>query len=215
MEKYDELLRLFSVKNPMGFTAEDIDKAKAAVGEIPLELEKFYRYCGNSPELHHLQDELILPNRYAAFLNLDYIVFFDENQGVCQAAVKKTDAALDNPPVYTSGAKGEWKLSSPSVSEFLKAMFDYQASICLPFSPEEFYFVSDDEKVKIEQMFPKIGRFDNWLYDFNITVYGENGGRVALMENIGGGSIQMNYAANNEHEFMRMSALLNGIGEAI
>ena len=53
------------------------------------------------------------------------------------------------------------------------------------------------------------------LYDFNITVYGENGGRIALMENIGGGIIQLNFAANNEDEFMRMSALLNGIGEAI
>lgn len=215
MKKYDELLRLFSVRKPIGYSAEEIDRAKAAIGGIPFELEQFYRYCGNSPELQHLQDELILPNKYSVLLNLDYIVFFDENQGVCQAAVKKTDIGLDDPPVYAIGENGEWKLSSPHVSEFLRAMFDYQASICLPFNPEEFYFVSVDDKVKIEQMFPKLGVFDNWIYDWNITVYGENGGRIALMENADSGDIQMNFAANNEDEFRRMSALLNEIGEAI
>lgn len=90
-------------------------------------------------------------------------------------------------------------------------MFDYQASICLEYSPEEFYFITAEEKAKIEGMFPRLGGFDNWLYDQNVTVYGENGGRIALMEN--GGDIQMNYAANNKREFERMKTLLNNIGE--
>ncbi len=213
MEKYGGILDLFKVEKPIGFSDKEIAKAKTAVGELPSELEKFYRFCGNSPELQGLQDELILPDKYPIFLNLDYIVFFDEDQGVCQAAVKKSDAALSDPPVYTSADNDEWKLSSPHVSEFLCAMFDYQASICLDYSPEEFYFITPEEKAKIERMFPKLGGFDNWLYDWDITVYGENGGRIALMDN--GGDIQMNFAANNEQEFKRMSALLEGIGEPI
>ncbi len=209
----EEILRLFKVEKPVGYTAEEVEKAKSAAGGLlPLELERFYLYCGKSPEIRSLQDEFILPNRYSAFLKLDYIVFFNENQGVCQAAVKKSDAALDDPPVYVS-VGDDWRLSSPRFSEFIRAMYDYQASISLDFSPEEFYFISAEEKKKIENLFPKLGEFNNWLYDFKISVFGENGGRVALMEN--GGDIQMNYAANNEDEFKRMAALLNGIGEPI
>lgn len=219
MGNYDKILHLFNVDNPVGYTAEKIAEAKSVVGGLPSELEKFYLLCGASEELHDLQDELILPDRFSDFAASDYIIFFNENQSVCQAGVKKSDAALDDPPVYARVDDEEWKLSSPHVSEFLIAMFDYQASICLDFSPEEFYFITPEEKTKIESLFPKLGGFDNWLYDYNITVYGENsdrspaGGRIALMEN--GGDIQMNFAANNEAEFKRMTALLDGIGEPI
>lgn len=215
MEKYSELLKLFKVEKPLGYSAEEINEAKETVGGLPLELEKFYLYCGNSPELHGLQDQLMLPDKFPAFIDLGYIVFFNENQGVCQSAVKKSDIALPDPPVYTNDGNGNWSLSSPHVSEFLTAMFDYQASICLEFNPEEFYFIAPEEKSKIEQMFPKLGGFDNWLYDWNITVYGESGGRIALMEQPGSDDIQMNFAANNEEEFERMTALLDGIGEPI
>ena len=213
MSKYDKILQLFKVENPVGYTVEQIEKAKTVVGGLPLELEKFYLLCGASRELHYLQDELILPDRFDDFAASDYIIFFNENQSVCQAGVKKSDAALDDPPVYTSVDDGEWKLSSPHVSEFLTVMFDYQASICLEFNPEEFFFITAEEKAKVEKLFPKLGEFDNWLYDWNITVYGENGGRIALMEN--GGDIQMNIAANNEHEYERIMSLLDGVGEPI
>lgn len=211
MEIAQDILRLFNAEKPIGYTFEEVKKAASEVGDIPEMLKEFYLFCGKTPELHRLQDEFILPNRYHAFLKLDCIVFFDENQGVCQAGIKKSDSALDDPPVYTSVNSGEWLLSAPRFSEFIRAMFDYQASICLEFSPEEFYFITAEEKAKIESMFPRLGGFDNWLYDQNVTVYGENGGRIAIMEN--GGDIQMNYAANNEREFERMKTLLNNIGE--
>lgn len=213
MEKYSELLRLFGIEKPIGYSAPEVEKAKSEVGGLPSELEKFYLYCGNSPELQGLQDEFILPNKYRVFLNLDYIVFFDEAQAVCQAAVKKSDIGIDDPPVYTSLENGNWMLSAPKLSDFLIAMFDYQASICLEFSPQEFYFITPDEKSKIESLFPKLGGFDNWLYDNNVIVYGENGGRIALTEQPGSGEIWMSFAANNEEEFERMSKLLDGVGE--
>lgn len=213
MEKYKKILELFKAEKAVGYSPEELAAVKAQVGELPSELEKFYLYCGKTPELHSLQDELILPNRYPALLNPEYIVFFNENQGVCQAAVKKADIKLGDPPVYTSVDDGEWALSSPRFSEFITAMFDYQASICLDFSPEEFYFITPEEKLKIESLFPRLGEFDKWLYDCDVTVYGENGGRVALMDM--GGDIQMNYAANNKEEFERMANLLEGIGKPV
>lgn len=214
MEKYKGILELFKADKAVGYSPEELSAVKAEVGELPSELEKFYLYCGDSPELQYLQDELILPNKYPALINQEYIVFFNENQGVCQAAVKKSNIALPDSPVYTSVDDGKWALSSPRFSEFITAMFDYQASICLEFNPEEFFFITPEEKVKVESLFPKLGGFDNWLYDCNITVYGENGGRIALME-MENNDIQMNYAANSEEEFERMRKLLNGIGESI
>lgn len=213
MNKYEEILRLFQIEEPIGYTPEEIKKAESEAGVMPAELRSFYLEFGASPELHNLQDELILPNRYKAHLNPEYLIFFNENQGVCQAAVRKSDADIPDPPVYTSTDDGGWILSAPRVSDFLRAMFGYQASICLEYTPEEFYFITPEEKEKIEQLFPMLGGFEGWLYEWNVTVYGENGGRVALMEN--GGEIQMNYAANSESEFARMYELLKDIGEAI
>lgn len=215
MDKYNKILELFGVKNPVGYSPEEVEKAKAEVGDLPLELERFYLYCGKSPELQGLQDELILPNRYPALLNPDYIVFFDENQGVCQAAVKKSDIGIPDPPVYTTTDNGEWQLSSPRVSDFLCAMFNYQASICFEYNPEDFFWITPEECEKVKKMFPKLGEFDNWLYGWKVTVFGKNGGRLALMEQDGNDDIQMNYAANNEREYARMCALLDGIGEGI
>lgn len=212
MDKYEDILKLFKVSSPVGYSAEDIAGVKAEVGALPFELESFFLKYGASQELHGLQDEFILPNRYKALLNPEYIVFFNENQGVCQAAVRKSDIDVPDPPVYTS-TDGGWRLSSPRVSEFLCAMFGYQASICLDHNPEEFYWVTPEEKAKIELLFPRLGGFENWLYDWSVTVYGSGGGRISLMEN--GGDIQMSYAANSKREYDRMRELLDGIGEAI
>ncbi|MCM1298938.1 MAG: hypothetical protein NC203_04050 [Firmicutes bacterium] len=216
-ENYNGILELFKVQAPVGYSDEEIADAKDAVGELPSGLEDFYRFCGDSPELKGLQDEFVLPDKYPSFFNApnnEYIVFFNENQGVCRAAVKKSDVLLADPPVYTSTANG-WALSAPKLSDFLTAMFDYQASICLEYNPEEFFFISRQEKARIEKMFPKLGGFNCWLYDWSITVYGENGGRISLMEQEGEEDIQMNWAANNEEEFKRMSELLKDIGEPI
>lgn len=215
MDKYTEIMQLFQVTNPVGYSVEEVEDAVAEVGELPLELKNFLLKYGKSPELHGLQDELILPSCFESSLESDYIIFFSENQAVCQAGVKKSEACLPDPPVYVSVDGGEWKESAPSVSQFLIAMFGYQASICLPFNTEDFYWITPEEKEKIERIFAKRPQhFDYWLYDWNITLYGDNNeGRIALMEN--GDEIQMQYSANTESEFQRMNNYLESIGEAI
>ena len=213
MEKYKSITELFQVETPTGYTKEEIETAKTAVGGLPSELEKFFLYCGKSPELQHLQDDLVFPGTISALLDPDHIIIFNENQGVCQAAVRKSEITQDDPPVYTSVDDGEWKLSSPHVSEFLAAMYDYQASICLDFSPEEFYFVTPEEKAKIESLFPRLGIFNGWLYSWTVTVYGEGSIRIALMEDEEGEDIQMNFAANNQEDFDKVMSMLDGIGE--
>ena len=215
--KYNEIAQLFSIQTPKGYNNEEIQKCKNEVGEMPFALEFFYLKYGKSDELQSLQDFLILPNRYKSLLNDEYIIFFNENQGVCQAGIKKENALKPDPPVYVSLDNGEWKLSCDSVSDFLVAMFGYQASICLEYSPEEFYFITSDEKTKISELFKRRPEgFKNWIYDYDITLYGDNQhGRIAIMESDCRDDFQMNYAANTKQEYNRIKKLLWGIGEAI
>lgn len=215
-EKFNEILQLFCVENPEGYSLEDMEKVKQTVGGLPEVLEKFYLKYGNTGDLMYLQDNLIFPNQYPSMKDLDYIIFFNENQGVCRAGVRKADVKIPDPPVYVSMDDKTWVKSSDKVSDFLVAMYGYQASICLEYSPEEFYWITKEEKDKVEQLFEKRKeKLEMWL-GFKVTLYGDNcHGRVALMEQEGEDDIQMNYAANTKEEYERMAKLLEGIGEEI
>ena len=215
-EKYKEIQELFLVQEPEGYSKEEMEKVKQEVGELPPALEYFYTTYGKTEELLHLQDEFILPNRYEELVSEDYLVFFNENQGICHAGLKKEDAMLPDPPVYVQMDEEDWNLASDSVSDFLVAMYGYQASLCLEYSPEEFYFIEEEEKEIIEEKFPKRKEYiASWLDDFSVYLYGDNNsGRIALMEQEEDG-IQMNYAANSQEEYDRMQEMLQDIGEAI
>lgn len=214
MDVFKQICQLFHITSPKGYKKEEVEAAKMQMGGMPKLLEQFYLEYGLCPELQDLQDELILPNRYSAFLPYDYLVFFDENQGVCQAGIHKGDLNLPNPPVFVYHNE-VWIKSSDTFTEFLSAMFGYQASICLPYSPEEFYFITEEEAREIERLFGKrTESIRNWIVD-DITLYNTNEkGRIALMESKGW-EIQLNYAANDQQEFDRMAFLLKDIGEAI
>lgn len=215
-EKFDEILQLFCVDEPKGCSLEELERVKRVVGEIPEVLKRFYLKCGNTNNLIYNQDYLVLPDAYPTFINSEYIIFFNENQGVCQAGIKKSDAQISDPPVYVSMDGKEWLKSADKLSDFLVAMYGYQASICLEYCPEEFYWITKEEKDTIEQLFRKRKeKLEMWM-GFSVTLYGDNcHGRIALMHQEGEDDIQMNYAANTEEEYERMAKLLEGIGEPI
>lgn len=217
MSNYEEILELFQVAQPMGYSLEEVEEAEEKAGKMPAELREFFLRYGKSPELRGLQDELMLPDCFHSCLEGEYVVFFVENQGVCMAGVKKSDACQPDPPVYVSADEGEWKKGADSVSGFLKGMYGYQASICLPYNTEEFYWITHGEKEIIAEKFTKRPEeIKNWLYDWDITVFGDNNeGRIALMEHGGEDGIQMQYAANTEAEFQRMREYLEPVGEPI
>ena len=215
-EKFDEILQLFCVAEPEGCSLEELERVKRVVGEIPEVLKRFYLKCGRTNNLIYNQDYLVLPDAYPTFINSEYIIFFNENQGVCQAGIKKSDAQISDPPVYVSMDGKEWLKSADKLSDFLVAMYGYQASICLEYCPEEFYWITKEEKDTIEQLFRKRKeKLEMWM-GFSVTLYGDNcHGRIALMHQEGEDDIQMNYAANTEEEYERMAKLLEGIGEPI
>jgi len=214
LKKYQEISKLFCVTSPTGYSEKKLEEVEGKVGKIPEALRLFYKKYGNTKKLCYMQDQLVLPDDFLGLIDDAYLIFFDENQGVCRAGIKKTDAELFDPPVYVSMVEEEWKLAQDKVSDFLVAMYGYEASIVLDYNPEEFYFVKKEEIEIIEQRFTKRPeRIKGWL-DCEIVLYGNENGRIALMiqDDL---DIQMNYAANSKEEFERMQKLLSGIGEVI
>ena len=155
-----------------------------------------------------------MPGRYPVFLNYEYLVFFNENQGVCQAGIALKDLGKEDPPVYTGYDNTVWIRTTETLSGFLTAMCGYQGSICLEYSPERFYWISDEEVRVIEKNFSKRQEaLQNWL-NFRVDLYGNDiNGRIALMYTEG--DIQMIYAANNKKTFEEMKTVLYSIGEVI
>ncbi|WP_435307375.1 hypothetical protein [Sebaldella termitidis] len=213
MEYIDIIKELFAVSRPKGYTAEEISAVRKLYGGIPLFLEQFYLELGRSDELLYLQDELMLPGKYPVFLDYEYMIFFNENQGVCQAGIAKSDVKMENPPVYVGYDNKNWVKTAETLSDFLTAMYGYQASLCLEYSSEAFYWVSDQEIQLIEQSFSKRQEgLSNWL-NFRVDLYEKGEGRITLMHT--GGDVQMMYAANNKKDFKEIQAVLENIGEII
>jgi hypothetical protein len=214
LDLFNEISELFRIDCPKGYSHEAVETAKKQMGGMPELLEQFYLRLGCSDELNHLQDFLILPDKYPIFSDWDYLVFFNENQGVCQAGIHKKSLSAPNPPVYVSDDDGNWIKSSDCLAGFLIAMFGYQASICLEHGPNEFYWVTEEEKKQIATLFPKRQEsLKTWL-GHEISLYGNNKhARIALME--ASGYIQLNYAANNISDFENMRSILQNIGEVI
>ena len=212
--KYIEIIKeLFAVSHPKGYTAGEMESVKKLYGGIPLFLEQFYLELGRSDELLYLQDELILPEKYSIFLDYEYMIFFNENQGVCQAGIARKDIEMENPPVYVGYDNKDWIKTAESLSDFFTAMYGYQASLCLEYSSEAFYWVSDEEIQLIERSFSKRQEgLLNWL-NFRVDLYEKGEGRIALMYT--GGDVQMMYAANNEKDFKEIQAVLKNVGEII
>ena len=220
MSNFKIISDLFSISQPKGYNAGELSEAGKIFGSIPGVLKEFYLNYGKCEELQGLQDKLVLPDMIKIFLEYDYMIFFNENQGVCQAGIHKDDLELENPPVYVNDViDGElkWYKSADSIEEFLTAMYGYQASICLEYYPEGFFWVDSKEIKYIEEYFKKQKQsLDYWL-SCKIELYGnDNNSRIAIMKNVlYEDSIQMNYASNNKNDFDKLESVLKNIGEMI
>lgn len=84
----------------------------------------------------------------------DCFVLLNENQGVFQVVIKRTDMTMDNPPVYVPyGTKLIGKCAD-IVTDFLMAMLIYQSVFAMKYSPEDFSWWADDEMLVIRKQWP-------------------------------------------------------------
>ena len=101
----DLIKKLYAVKSFHGYTDKEIDSLKQLFGNIPAVLEEYYRTAGKTKEFQYGQDLWVKPEEYKGhswYNNIDGMVILNENQGVCQACIKREDLSLPDPPVYNN-----------------------------------------------------------------------------------------------------------------
>ena len=215
----ENLIRnLYAVDVIIGCTEEEITFIKKMFGALPPVLENFYRTVAKNEALHHMQDFWMLPEHFTKYTWLndpECLIILNENQGVCQAGIRREDLSQLDPPVYVKTDDNEWMLSAPNTSEFLMAMLAYEASLSMEFMAEEFYWITEEELTTIHAKLDKLPyEVHNWLYDMNISLYrNAEDNIVAVMET--GGDLQILYGANSEEGYTKLMTVMKDIGEAM
>lgn len=213
--------RIYNIKKFHGSTPEEIARLKQKFGEIPKVLEDFYKKAGNTKQLNS-QDTWIMPCDYFKYAwTEDFdggIILLEENQGVCQAYIRKQDLSLPDPPVYLwLGEHEEPSLCASSASEFLMAASAYEAAFTLEYSPEDFYYLSYEDLEEFESRLKKYPFKMQWISrEIEITFYSNDPGN--LVAALGGGSaeddgIQLIYGAVNKEAYKKLEEAVDGICE--
>ncbi|MCI9078386.1 MAG: hypothetical protein HFH68_05580 [Lachnospiraceae bacterium] len=220
MLDFDFIKRVYDIKKFHGSTPEEIARLKQKFGEIPEVLEDFYMKAGNTKEFQYGQDNWIMPQDYFKYTwteNFDEgIILLNENQGVCQAYIRRQDLLLPDPPVYIwLGVDEEPCLCAPSVSEFLMAASAYEAAFTFEYNPEDFYYVEDCDIDEFESRLEKYPFKMQWLYNIEITFYSNDPGNLvaAIYDNSEEDGLQLIYGAVNEEAYNKLEKALDGICE--
>ena len=141
------------------------------------------------------------------------LIILNENQGVCQAGIRREDLTQPDPPVYVKTDDNDWVLSASSTSEFLMAMLGYQASFAMKYSFEEFYWITEMELATIQEKMDKLPyEIHNWIYDLEISLYSNAPDNIVAVTDCGG-DLQILYGANSEEGYAKLMTVMEGIGE--
>ena len=156
--------------------------------------------------------------KYAWLEDFDYgIVLLNENQGVCQAYIRKQDLSLPDPPVYEWYDTGDNPyLCAPSVSEFLMAASAYEAAFTLEYNPEDFYYLEYDDIDEFESRLEKYPFKMQWLNDVEITFYSNDPGNLVAAlycESAEDDGLQLIYGAVNEEAYNKLQKAIEDICE--
>lgn len=108
---------------------------------LPALLLDYYRDFGAHENLNNTHNCLLQPGEIVLSA-AGYLVFYEENQGVVQWAMKQTDLQLADPPVwgnYGSEESPDWVLESAALSDFWLLMAVYNGTMgALPYNANAF-----------------------------------------------------------------------------
>lgn len=177
MMDYELIKKLYGIEKLQGCEAEDIEYLKEKYGAIPKQLAEFFEIAGETKELNCIQDEWLFPAKHRKYTWMDrveykdYFVLLNENQGVFQIVIKKEDLIKENPPVYVLDKTKIIGKCGDSLTGFLMGMLLYQSVFAMKYSPEDFFWYTDDEiKVIEKKMNIMPYKLYNW-YSYIIRFY--------------------------------------------
>lgn len=205
--EFEVIRKLFNIKEDDGFSENDISKACKKHGNLPFVLKEYYRQLGNYKQINQRQNKLCSPSELIDVK--DYIIFYKENQYVVQWAIKKSDLNKDNPPVYCTWDKKEFKLESENLLDFLYAMAFFQAaSWGLEYSSEDLYMISEEQAQLIRRQYKKIKyELHQWM---DVTYYGNYDDEVICM--IANSDYDMLYGSSKLQHFDEIKQFVDKLG---
>ena len=221
---YELLRKLYDIGSFKGYSDDEIREMSEGFDMIPATLIDFWKTCGNNKELYaNSNDYWIDPEFYRKSNWLknapkDYYYLLDENQHCYQAAIRREDMHLPDPPVYiVEPLHGEETRevgpANECLSAFLMGMLLYEAALSAgPFKYfyEDYIWYGENDIAKIESLLHKYPyHVYNW-YSERIDVYTMN--EEALLFVMQGDEPNGTYAAKTEEALQRMKGLLGGIG---
>lgn len=215
---FEWLKGLYAIGGLTGLPDEDIDYMRELFGALPPVVEEFYRKAARTDALHHGQDHWLLPEdfRKSEWLRKsDCLLLLNENQGVFRAGIRREDLAEDDPPVYLTEDDKEWRLCADSTTEFLYAMMAYEAVFSYEFSPEDFYLITENELAVLEKRLTKLPyEVRGWFGDRILLFSGAADNMVQVMD-CGGGDLQMLFGAATEESYVKLTDIVEGMGEPL
>ena len=214
---YELIKDLYGITTLTGYSDEEIAELTEGFDEVPAALQDFWKTCGNTRELFTGSNDpwmnLDYCRRYTWMRSCrDYFFLLNENQGVYQAAIRRSDMGQADPPVYVTeptsdGAYKEVGQAAPSVTEFLMGMLLYEAALsAFRYSSEDIEWYEPEELAWIEEHFTKYPyHVDNW-YCERIDLYTLTGDELLFI--MQGDAPSGMYSARTQEAYDRIEKLM-------
>jgi hypothetical protein len=157
MTYFDKIRHLYGIgaQEQLGFEAHEIDQP------LPEMLKEYYLSLGKQEAINYSYNRLLKPGGEIGFSQDDYLVFYEENQGVVFWGIKRADLHLSNPPVYGNYSGDEmqpdWHLECAATDAFLLLMAVYNGVLGgLAFNANSFETVPRETVEDIQNTYEEI-----------------------------------------------------------
>lgn len=219
---YDLLKALYNIKSFVGYSDEEICELSEGFEIIPSSLYELWKKCGNTSELFDCSNDSWITLKYQrrwtwTKKSKEYFYLLNENQGVYQVAIRKSDMNLDNPPVYVvetsnDGTVHEIGQAESSLIAFMMGMLIYEAGLSSSeYGAEDFIWYEEEDINKIDGILKKYPyHVYNWYSD-RIDLYTSTGEEILFI--LQGDSPNGTYTAKTEEAYQTMDRLIGNLGE--
>ena len=211
MDIFDEVRRLFKIKEPKGYPPEKVLAVKRHIGGLPPVLERFFLELALSGEFKDNCDRFYMADSCYLYTYYYYYTFFSENQGVWSAGIRERDLKKADPPVFVfSDDESKSRKTADSTTEFLTAALLYEASMGLEFTPDAVYWLEERDYARFEALFKKRSEHLKSWFKYPITLHSDSRDAMISLHHVKD-HYEVRYSANNQQEFERLQLMLKDI----
>lgn len=209
--------KLFNKWDNTGYSIDEIEKGQQKWGALPGLLKEYYLELGADEIINQTQDSLCSPEELvneSLQAEKEYLIFYTENQRVCDWAIRIDDLKLYDPPVYINNDNlrkdTSWTIENEHLSGFLNSIAHLQAIFGLEYTAEEFL---ETDKAGVAHIREKYQVKADPLHWLNVEFYGNHDDDVIALMYIDEDEIQIFYASGTEEHFNEIDEYLSTIAE--